>query len=288
MKISKAVIVLCMLAALFGAVEAGTGLFWMGGGQPFTFTALHGESVQINGQGIYAFDTAFKVPILRGTDAVSLFLALPLLVIALWLYRRGSLRGGVLLVGVLSFYVYNAASLALGVAYNNLFLVYVAYFSTSLFAFILVINSIDGQVLANRVGPGFPHTGAAVLMFVAGLALLVAWLGDILAALATGGVPDIGSYTTEVTYVIDLGIIAPLTVLAGIQVLRRRAMGYRLALVIMILLAIVGVMVSSQTAFQLAAGIDLPLPVLIGKTVSFVLLAVFAVGILARTFRKME
>lgn len=287
MKISKAVIVLCIFAALFGLVQAGAGLFWQTDGQPFTFTTLHGESVQIEGRGIYAFDTAFKVPILRGTDAVSLFLVLPLLVIALLLYRRGSLRGGVLLVGVLAFYVYNSASLALGAAYNNLFLVYVAYFSTSLFAFILAFNAIDGQALATRVEPGFPHTGTAVLMFVSGLALLVAWLGDILGALATGGVPDIGSYTTEVTYVIDLGIIAPLTVLAGIQVLRHGAIGYRLALLLMVLLAIVGVMVSSQTAFQLAAGIDLPIPVLIGKTVSFVLLAVFAVGILARTFRKM-
>lgn len=39
--------------------------------------------VEINGTGIYTYDSFFKAPILQGTDAITLLVVLPLLVIAL-------------------------------------------------------------------------------------------------------------------------------------------------------------------------------------------------------------
>jgi hypothetical protein len=53
-----------------------------------------------------------KAPIFRGTDAVTLFVSVPLLALSFLLYRRGSLRGALLLVGVLGFFLYYSASLA--------------------------------------------------------------------------------------------------------------------------------------------------------------------------------
>jgi hypothetical protein len=48
------------------------------------------------------------------------------------------------LTGALTWFLYVGASYALGaVAYNNLFLIYVALFSASLFAFVLALTSID-------------------------------------------------------------------------------------------------------------------------------------------------
>ncbi len=221
MKISRFAVILSLLTGILALIQSGVGLFWQDGGSPFSFTTLHGQTVQMYGQGLYHYDTFFKAPILRGTDAVTLFICIPLLVIAVWWYARGSLRGGLLLAGVLAYFLYNSASLALGVAYNNLFLVYVSSFSTSLFALVLTLRSIDAQALAGRLNGGFPRRGIAALLFVAGLAVLVAWLSDILAALFSGGVPAIASYTSDVTYVIDLGLITPLCFLSGIQILRR-------------------------------------------------------------------
>ena len=174
MKNLKALIRLTLLTALFAGVQAGAGLFWHTDGSSFPFTTLRGETVQIAGQGIYALDTYFKAPIFRGTDAVTLFVALPLLLIAGLLTARGALRGRILLTGVLAYLLYNAGSVALGVTYNKLFLVYVAYFSASLFAFILAFTSIDRQELAARVTPGAPLRGMATLMFVSALGLFAA------------------------------------------------------------------------------------------------------------------
>jgi hypothetical protein len=287
MKPSRALILLSILVGLLAAVQSGLGLFWHDGGSPFSFTTLHGQSVLINGQGIYHFDTFFRAPIFRGTDAVTFFLCLPLLVIALLGYWRGSLPGGILLTGVLSYIFYNSASVALGTAYNNLMLVYIAYFSASLFALGLAVSLIDLRTLAGRMAAGLPHRGLAAVVGVGGAAVLFAWLTDILAALAAGSVPDIASYTTEVTYVIDLGIIAPLSFAAVVWLLRRRPVGYLVASILLTNLAIIGMVVLTQTIFQLQAGITLPLGVFIGKAGSFAVLSLFAVWMLVRFYRNL-
>ena len=174
-------------------------------------------------------------------------------------------------------------------AYNNLFLLYVAYFSASLFAFILAFNAIDRQDLAARLSAGrLPRRGIAALMFVSGAALLFAWLGDILTALFAGTVPDIASYTTEVSYVFDLGIITPLLALTGILILRRAQIAYLLSALMLILLAIVGPMVASQSVFQLLAGISLTPAQFIGKAGSFMVLALFAIWLTARLFQDVK
>lgn len=285
MKKSKAVVFLSLLTGLLALIQSSAGLFWQGGRGPFTFTTLHGQTVQINGQGIYHFDTYFKAPIFRGTDALTLLVCIPLFVLAITLYNRGSLRGGLLLNGVLAFFLYNSASIALGAAYNNLFLLYIAYFSASVFAFVLTFKSIDVQTLSSQIIPGLPHRGIAALMFVSGMALFFAWLGDIIGPLLQGGVPGIASYTTEVTYVFDLGIVAPVCILAGILILRRAPISYLLTSIMLIMLAIVGLMVTTQTVFQLLAGITLTTGEFIGKSASFMLLALFAVWLVVRLFR---
>ena len=143
MKRSNTLVVLACLVALLAIIYAIAGLFSHGGDGPFNFTTLHGATVEMYGQGLYRYDFAFKAPILRGTDAVTLFVCVPALLVAVFLYRRGSVRGGLLLTSMLAYFLYNAASLGFGAAYNNLMIVYIVSFSTSLFAFMLAITSID-------------------------------------------------------------------------------------------------------------------------------------------------
>ena len=87
-------------------ITAGAGLFWQGEGGSYAFTTLYGETVQIYGQGTYEHDTIFSAGASKGADLVALFVALPLLIVAFVLYRRGSLRGGFLLASTLAFYLY--------------------------------------------------------------------------------------------------------------------------------------------------------------------------------------
>jgi hypothetical protein len=285
---SSAVVWLSSLIAVLALIAAGAGLFWRDAGRPFAFTTLHGQTIQIYGQGLYRYDTFFKAPINRGTDAATLLAGLPLLVLATLSYRRGSLRGGVLLTGVLAYFLYNSASLAFGVAYNPLFLVYIAYFSASLFAFVLAFTSIDLRALSTHISPRLPYRGIAAFVFVAGLTVFV-WLIDIIGGLAQGQAPPgLASYTTEITSAIDLGIIAPTAFLTSILLLRRAPLGYLLACIILVLLAIIGMVVVAQTVAQTLAGITLSTGEYVGKVGTFVIMSLIAIWLAVRLLRGLS
>jgi hypothetical protein len=268
-------------------ISAGVGLFYRDGSGVFPFTTVHGETVQISGQGLYFHDTLFTASLSWGTDMVTLFVCLPLLALSAWLYRRGSLRGGFLLTGVLAYFLYYGASLGLGTAYNRLFLVYIMLFSASFYAFILAFTGFDLEALSARVSSQLPRRGMAIFMFVVGLGLALIWLSDVVAALLGNQAPAaLGPYTTVVTYTLDVGIIAVACILAGVQLLNRAPMGYLLSTTLNIMLAQIGAMVTGQTVMQLGAGIQLTPGELIGKTSSFVVMGGIAIWLIILFFRS--
>jgi hypothetical protein len=179
--------------------------------------------------------------------------------------------------------------MALGAAYNKLFLAYIVLFSASLFAFILVFSSIDLAALPARLSPGAPTRGLAIFLFIAGLAPLGLWLSDVIGSLAQGKAPELlATYTTPVTYVLDLGVIVPVVFLSGVLVLRRAPLGYLLALIMLVLLAVTGLAVIGQTVAQINARIVFGPGTMIGMVGSWVILALFAIGFAARLLRHLS
>ena len=133
MKLQSALTWLVPIIAVLALFAAGIGLFYPNEGSTFSFTAVRGDTVQIWGQGWYRYDTPIGALSFKAGDLITLFLAIPALVVSFVLYRRGSLRGGLVLTGALSYFLYTYISLGFGATYNNLFLVYVLIFSASLF-----------------------------------------------------------------------------------------------------------------------------------------------------------
>lgn len=274
---------------ILSLITAGVALFWQPGYDPQPSTNSHGQSYMLAGRGIYAHDTVFTASTTRGTDAVVLAVGLPVLIITFVSYRRRNLRGAILLTGVMAFMLYYGASLALDKAYNNLFLVYIALFSASFFAFILSFNSVDMKFLSTRLSQGIPWQGTGIFMVIVGVGLAVIWLSDVVVNLIANQVPPLlGASTTIVTYSIDAGIIATACVTSGVMLFKHFAMGAYLSAVLNIMLIMVGIMVIGQTIFQLAAGIYLTPGELIGKTVSFVIMAGFAVWFVTRFFSNLS
>ena len=132
MKQQSAYIWLVPMIAILAAIAAGVGLCSASGDGPYQFTTLRGETIEIYGKGLYQYDTPLIAVGYKTGDAFTLIVAIPVLLVSLWMYQRGSLRGKVLLTGMLLFFLYNYGSLALGAAYNNLFLVYTLIFAASL------------------------------------------------------------------------------------------------------------------------------------------------------------
>jgi hypothetical protein len=286
MKHNSALNWLVPLTAVLALISAAAGLFWQDGGAAFSFTSVHGQTVAMFGEGLYRNDTLMAGAAFRGTDAITLVVALPLLAISYWFSQGGSLRGHFLLTAVMSYFLYNATQMAFAAAYNNLFLVYIAYFSASLFGFILSFTAIKVDTLPARVTAGVPYRGIAIFLFVTGLAPLLLWGSELVIALLHKQTPPLlGSYTTLITHAVDLAVIVPTVYLAGVLLLRRAPLGYLLAFIILTLLALIGLVVAAQTIVQLQVGIVYEAGVLIGMVGSWLLLGVIALWLVVRLLR---
>jgi hypothetical protein len=246
MKYQSALRWLIPAIGLLALLAAGWGLFDRSPGQPVPYTNHRGGQVMLNGQGLYKYDTVSSAAQEQGNDLVTLVVGLPLLAVSTWSAFRGSLRGRLLLTGTLGFFLYTYMSMSMLSSYNQLFLVYVALFGLSLYAFVLSMLSFDLSNLRRHFSPGFPVGWLASLLFLVAGFLLLAWLGRIVPPLLAGETPPLENSTTLVIQAMDLALIVPLAVISGILLLRKSSWGYLLASVALIKGATLGLGVSAM------------------------------------------
>lgn len=286
MKVSTTLIWLVALIVLLAVVSSGVGLLYQTGESPFPFTSVRGESVEMYGQGIYRFETLRDGTGFKGTDLYVLVVAVPLLVISAVFYRRGSWMGGLVLSGMLGYFLYNSASMTFGYAYNNLFPVYLAQFTASLFATVLAYRAFDSTDLHLHFRGRLPRRGIATFLFVLGGALILVWgVMDILPALLTGKAPLLTGHTTLPTHALDMGIVSPLAIVAGILLLRRTHTGYLLTANLLVISVVLGAGVLALSAAQVLAGV-LTVPQIMVFVVPFVILTGFALLLTYVLFRN--
>lgn len=272
------------LIAILAALIAAVGLFSRGGSGAFPFTTVYGDTVEIYGRGIYSHDASFYAALFKGTDAITLFLGIPLLLTSYLFYRRGSLRGSLFMIGVLTYFLYVGVTYTFSVVFNSLFLVYVALFSASLFATIITLTTFDIQALTDFRAP---TRGMAIFMFIAGLGTLLLWLSDVIGPLLSGQAPaHLGPYTTMFTHGFDSAVITPGAVVTGIYLWRQKPLGRLLVAPLLILCTLIGIVVIGQTVSQTLAGFVLPIGVYIGMIGSWIVMGAFAVGLAIQFFRQ--
>ena len=73
-----------------------------------------------------------------------------------------------------------------------------------------------------------------------------------------------------------MGVIAPTAWICLLQLKKRSAMGYILLELLLTVCSIIGIMLPIQTAFQVMAGISLPIEAIVIKVAIFIVLAFFA------------
>jgi hypothetical protein len=242
---------------------ASMGLFYEMPGEPYPFISHRGETVMLNGRGLYFYDTVSSTAQMQGNDFITLVIGLPLLAISAWLAFRGSLRGRLLLTGTLGFILYTYMSMATLASFNVLFIVYIALFTLSMYAFILSMMSFDLKDLPNHFSEKLPRGWIAGLMFVVAGFFALAWLGRIFAALQPDAVPALENTTTMVIQFMDLGLIAPAAVLGGILILRHSAWGYLLAAIMMTKGVTLGLAVSTMAINMSLKGVPDSLGIMI-------------------------
>ena len=242
----------------------------------YSYINQYGDEVKLFGSGIYKDDSYFKAPIFIGSDLCVLFFLVPLFLISLIRDLRASIANTQLrLVSIEAISLYYAVSLCIGVKYNRIFVIYVILFSLLFFTLIKRMRDL------NKFNFSFEMKKSdAVFLIFSGISLCVAWWPDIIPTIINGtSLSLIENYTTEPTYVLDLGIISPLCFIALILMRKKDSFGVVLYAILLQSIIVVAVMMITQSALQFASGAEIPLPALISKSIIFVILGLFAIAL---------
>lgn len=165
---------------------------------------------------------------LRGTAVVVLAAGVPVLTAAVIGTARGSTRAFVIWLGTLEYLLYQAVLLCFATPLNNLFLLYVAYLSLSVWSLVFVLRGTDLAAFGRRLSPGMP------IRYIAGYALVVvalnsaAWLRGILPAVLSENPREVLAGTgllTNPVYIQDLAIWLPLLATAAVAAWRGQVWG---------------------------------------------------------------
>lgn len=271
------IIILLFIITLFG-------IFSLNMENSFEAVNQYGETIKMWGSGIYSRDSYFKAPVFIGTDFTILLIGIPMLIyFTLRDIKRQDKKSRLLLVSLTAWVLYYSVSLSFGVTYNKLFLVYTALFSCSFFAFITGIYGVSKE---SFFVPDFLRGKAyTIFLVLSGVSTFIAWFPDIISSFGNGTLSLIEVYTTEITYILDMGIISPMAFICLYLLKKRNPMGVILLSVLIIGITVVGAMMIFQTGVQIISEIDVPVPALITKSLIFLLLGIYAL-ILGRKLYK--
>ena len=215
---------------LFVLVATASGVFYQAPGAQIEYLTVRGENAVFQGSGLYQYDPMEVAREGVIWDAINLVIGLPLLAIAIYRTGRNLLRGRLLLGGLLFYFFYVYLQYATMVAFNPLFLVYVAIFALSAVAFFINLQGMDVSRLPAQVSGQFPRRLFIGFTFVFGAALILLWGRLIVSIMATNQFPaNIAGMNTLQTQALDLGLVVPLTLSTGVLLWRRSAWGYLLA-----------------------------------------------------------
>lgn len=234
------------------------GIFSHGGTGSYEIESFRGETVKIYGSGLYCDDSVSVAAQGIAQDIVTVVMGVPLLIIALYLCRKGSLKGKLLLTGTLGYFLYTYISYVFLCMYNSMFLVYVMLMSASFFAFTLSIMSIDISTIKSFFNPKLPVHFLGGFQIFLGTALAMLWLKKIIPTIIEGTVPvGLEHYTTLVIQGLDLGFIVPVAFLSGCLLIKRKPLGYLLSSVVIMKGFTMGAALSAMIISQYLAGVSM-------------------------------
>lgn len=164
---------------------------------------------------------------------MSLIIVLPLFLLALRFYQRRHLKGQLLLAALFTYLAYIYLIGLMGNTFNGLFLGWVALFSIGCFGLIRLLLEINPDTLSQKVSREFPRKPVAVYMIGVAVLLSIQYITEIIGAYITGRPPlSLAHYTTLELAGLELGIMIPLHILAGVLLWRQKAWGYMLSSVL--------------------------------------------------------
>jgi hypothetical protein len=205
--------------------------------------------------GLY-HEGAWAAEAFRGGDLVSLVVATPLLAYALVRTMRGSLRWPAVWIGVLGYCVYDYAFYAYGAHFNDAFLLHIVAMSAALFAIVLGLPSLDWRAVGERFRNDRWAGWIGFVLIAVGVLQGVVWIVLILRYVFTGELlQEIPVTGQHVIFALDLTLMMPALVVAGVLLARRTTIGYVVGTAVSVLGAVYSLNGNAAAWFQARAGV---------------------------------
>ena len=166
--------------------------------------------------GVYR-ETTWVVPQNRGQDLLTL-LALAVMVPVQLAAQRGSPRAMLVWLGLLGYLAYTYTGAAFAYGFDRLFLVYVALFGGTGAALIAGLSGIDAGALHRAFDERAPRRGVMAFLLIMAAMLCLLWISQIIPFYTRGELPNMivmAKTPTVFVYVLDLGVVVPLALLAA-------------------------------------------------------------------------
>ena len=180
-------------------------------------------------------DNVWTTSQLRGNDLVTLFVAVPLLLAAVFLSKRGSLRAQLVWFGILDYTLYNYAFYLFGAAFNRFFLIYTALFVLSIFALIFGLSGLNVNELSKKFRKRTPVKLISGYMMFWAFSIGGLWIAQSVAFIVTGKVPQVimdSGHPTSIVFALDLSLLVPFLILGAVWLWKRRPWGLILSVIL--------------------------------------------------------
>jgi hypothetical protein len=194
-------------------------------------------------RGLYAPNPATLASFLT-QDALSLLVAVPLLLGSMWTARGGSVRGLLLWMGTLFYVAYAYSYLVIGDRLLPVFLVYVAIVSMSLYSLLYLAMSTDAHVVKAHFSVHTPTGIAGGFVAFMALALGSMWVLAIIGDQISGTTP---TQVQLMVWPMDLIVAFPALFWGGIYLWRRHPLGYVAGGIVLLKAAAEGLTLVLQT-----------------------------------------
>jgi hypothetical protein len=223
--------------------------------------------------GLYR-EGAWASEALRGGDLVTLAVAAPLLAFALLRTIRGSLQWPAAWIGLLGYSVYNYGFYVFGPTFNDAFLLHIMAMSVSLFGITFGLPSMHWRDVGERFRNDRWARWIGGVLVAVGVLQGAAWMVLIVRFVVTGElleqIPVAGQH---LIFALDLTLMMPALVIAGVLLYRRTTIGYVLGPAVAVLGAVYSLNGNAAAWFQSHAGV--PGTVAVSPTNVVITLAMF-------------
>ncbi len=285
MKIKGTITILVFLIVVLSMAATIAGIFSSEGPGPYEYETIRGETVMIYGKGIYQHMSLEVAPQGIAQDLVTLFIAVPILLLALYFSRKGSLRSRILLAGTLGYFLVTYLLYMLMVMYNSFFLIYVILTSISFFALAATLFSFDLKRLHSYFNMSRAVKGVAGFLISTSTIMGLLWLGVVAPPLLNGSIPlQVEHYTTLVVQAVDLALLLPIAFVAGVLLLKDRPLGYLLVSVYMHFLALLMTALSAKIIGMSILGTEVGPAIIVIPIIN--LIAIFCVIIIWKNINE--